>query len=226
MKPLHAKLVLGGAMLGLLVAATGFERCPQVVGFAQTGSEYLAPGQLLAAQVTGPAVNMGHVSGMPGNGRSLRAIGVVYKLNDSRKIPPIAHLPHQALAMASVQVPQQEIAARKADDLVQRQVHGTAASSPRMVQTLARVSSARNSSRTVSDSEPSQPAGVVTQWVVVTAWQNGQATRMVFATARAADGAGQAAADLGAASEESTSAESGPSFAAVPVRGGWLVFRL
>jgi beta-lactamase regulating signal transducer with metallopeptidase domain len=34
MRPLHARLVLGGAMLALLTAAAGLERCPQVVGFA------------------------------------------------------------------------------------------------------------------------------------------------------------------------------------------------
>ena len=49
MRPLHAKLVLGGAMLGLLVAATGFERCPQVVGFSvsersDSGSDRRGPG--------------------------------------------------------------------------------------------------------------------------------------------------------------------------------------
>jgi hypothetical protein len=42
MKPLHAKLVLGGAMLGLLVAATGFERCPQVVGFSDGSVQHAA----------------------------------------------------------------------------------------------------------------------------------------------------------------------------------------
>lgn len=35
MGPLHAKLVLGGATLALLIAATGLERCPQIVGFAE-----------------------------------------------------------------------------------------------------------------------------------------------------------------------------------------------
>jgi hypothetical protein len=96
-----------------------------------------------------------------------------------------------------------------------------------MVQTLARVPSVRNSSRIVSDVEASRPASVVTQLFVVTAWQNGQATRMVFTTETTADAEGQAAADPGAATiEQKTPAESGPSFAAVPVRGGWLVFQL
>ncbi len=34
MRPLHARLVMGGAMLGLLAAATGLEHCPRVVAFA------------------------------------------------------------------------------------------------------------------------------------------------------------------------------------------------
>jgi hypothetical protein len=36
----------------------------------------------------------------------------------------------------------------------------------------------------VSDEAPAQPANGTMQWVVVTTWQDGQATRMVFTTAR------------------------------------------
>ena len=66
------------------------------------------------------------------------------------------------------------------------------------------------------------------QWVVVTAWQDGQETRMVFTTARTSSAAGQAASSDPAptAGEQVRPSEQGPRFAAVPVRGGWIVFQL
>jgi hypothetical protein len=216
MKPLHSKLVLGGAMLGLLVAATGFEHCPQVVGFAQASSATVAHedrSQAIAVDETA----RNRASRVTDNGRP-RAFGVIFKAPSKQQILPAAQEAHQTLAVASVPA-----SGESAADLVQRPIERTA----RMVQTLARVPSVRNSSRIVSDVEASRPANVVTQLFVVTAWQNGQATRMVFTTETTADAEGQAAADPGAATiEQKTPGESGPSFAAVPVRGGWLVFQL
>jgi hypothetical protein len=73
----------------------------------------------------------------------------------------------------------------------------------------------------VSDEAPAQPANGTMQWVVVTTWQDGQATRMVFTTARVSNKAPMVEQDgAGPASEQV------PSYAAVPVRGGWLVIQL
>jgi len=91
----------------------------------------------------------------------------------------------------------------------------------RMVQTVAQASAARNVSRTVSDEVPAQPANGMMQWVVVTTWQDGQATRMVFATARVSNKALMVEQD-----GEGPASEQVPSYAAVPVRGGWLVIQL
>lgn len=39
MRPAHARLVLGGALLGLVGAMAGLEHCPQVIGFASNAQE-------------------------------------------------------------------------------------------------------------------------------------------------------------------------------------------
>ena len=227
MKPLHSKLVLGGAMLGLLVAATGFAHCPQVVGFARGSSSTVAHGNQW--QLThGDETAMNGAPGLIGtNGKAVRALNVTYKASKIRQMPLIAHVAHQTLAMTSMPVRQQAVD-EQAGDMVQRPVERAASGSARMVQTSARVSGVRNASRTVSDVEPSQAAsGLVTQWVVVTAWHNGQATRTVFTAATATDAEQKTDAKPdAAASGHASPAESGPSYAAVPVRGGWLIFEL
>jgi len=43
MRPAQARLVLGGAVLGLVAAAAGLSRCPQVVGFSQGAAVASAP---------------------------------------------------------------------------------------------------------------------------------------------------------------------------------------
>lgn len=227
MKPLHVRLVLGGAMLGLLVGVAGLERCPQLVGFAQGGSDTVAAHeqQWLPTQVAGNAMNGGPGLATTVNGRSIRALGVVYKAAENKQIPLISDVAHQTSATAAGTGSRQGVDVQ-AVDAVQRPVERATDSSARMVQTSARLSGTRNPSRTVSDAEPEQPANVMMQWVVVTTWQDGQATRVVFTTARTADATAQATTDPGTAGEQTAPTEQGPSYAAVPVRGGWLVFQL
>ena len=222
MKPLHSRLVLSGAMLGLLVAATGFEHCPQVVGFSQGGSPAVAQGDRWQP-AHGDETAMNAAPGLLVNGRPVRAFGVAFKVPGNRQISPIMHVTHQSLVATSAR---QEVDALAGETA--RPVERAAGSSARLVQTVARVSGARNPSRTVSDVEPSQPASGVTQYVVITAWQNGQATRVVFTTGGTSDAAGQeTAADPGAAAPiQMERREQAPSYAAVPVQGGWLVFQL
>ncbi len=215
MKPLHAKLVLGGAILGLLVAATGFERCPQVVGFSNQSAQTVARGeQWQSTQRVSTALT----------GRPFLALSVTHKTSERRKIQPIVSVTHQTLTMASDSSRRQSADFEGADQ-VQRPINRGADGSARMMQTTAAVSSARNRSRTISDAVPAQPTDVVVQWVVVTAWQDGEGTRMVFTTARTSGAAGQeTAADP--ADGQARPSEQGPRYAAVPVRGGWLVFQL
>ena len=218
MKPLHAKLVLGGAILGLLVAATGFERCPQVVGFSNRSAQMVARGeQWQSTQRVSTALT----------GRPFLATNVTYKTSERRKIQPIASVTHETLTMASDSSRRQSEDFEGADQ-VQRPIDRGADGSARMMQTTAPVSSARNRSRTISDAVPAQPADVVMQWVVATAWQDGEGTRMVFTTARTSGAAGQeTAADPAPTPDgQARPSEQGPRYAAVPVRGGWLVFQL
>ena len=214
MKPVHARLVLGAAMLGLLVAATGFERAPQLVGFSYRSPQAVAQGgQWQAGLSKSAGVNAG----------SFHAVSVVYKVSQTRRIQPVVHVAHETMAVASE--PAQRQNADGAGDKVQQPVARSADGSARMVQTAAPVSGAWNGARTISDAVPAQPANVVTQWVMVTTWQNGQATRIVFTTASATGQ--ETAADPGVtASEQAAPLEQGPRYAAVPVRGGWIVFQL
>ena len=222
MKPLHAKLVLGGAMLGLLVAATGFERCPQVVSFAKDGSETVAHGQQwLPAH--GDETAMSGAAG-PVNGRKFRAVGVVYKSYDSGGMQTSFHVTHEIRAVASDSSSRQDAASEAGDKSLRLDAPSPsrrADGSVRMVQAMAPVPAARDRSRTVSDESPAQPANEMVQWVVVTTWQDGQATRMVFTTARVSNQAPGVGPD-----DEGPGSGEVPSYAAVPVRGGWLVIQL
>jgi len=221
MKPLHAKLVLGGAMLGLVVAAMGFERCPQVVGFAKDGSENVAGAQ----QWTPTHGDKAAMNGAPDLG-SFRAVSVVYKTREKSKINVSANVPHQVIAAASGRMLRS--ASTGGGDTIQPPVTRGAGGSARMVQTNAPVSGELYRARMISDAVPAQPANVVTQWVVVTTWQGTVGTRMVFTAMRAPE-AGEQGTGAGTGAtvgEQAVPSGQGPRYAAVPVRGGWLVFQL
>lgn len=222
MKPLHAKLVLGGAMLGLLVAATGFERCPQVVSFSNGSAETVLHGPHWLPTHGDETATIGTAG--PVNGRKFRAVGVVYKSSDTHGMQAAIHVTHEIPAVVSDSSQRQDAAGEAGDKSLRldtplpgRRADG----SVRMVQAMAPVPAARNRSRTVSDESPAQPANEMVQWVVVTTWQDGQATRMVFTTARVSN----QAPGVGPDDEGPVSGEV-PSYAAVPVRGGWLVIQL
>jgi len=241
MKPLHARLVLCGAMLGLVVAATGFERCPQVVGF-ETGNRAQGPGNRTAASgsvvadaqqwlpthgdkaAMNGAPSLGN--GAPGRG-SYRAVSVVYKTSEKRKMQVIANVTHQVTAAASWSGLREDSNTAGGDGTVERVVDRAADRSARMVRTGAPVSSDRSGARSISDTEPVQPASVVMQWMVVTTWRDGVGTQTVFASTRMTGSASQeTAADPGSTASEQAAPQQGLRYAAVPVQGGWLVFQL
>lgn len=229
MKPLHSKLVLGGAMLGLLVAAAGFERCPQVVGFAKDGSETVAHGQ----QRLPARGDLAAMDGAPGlnSARQFRAISVIYKASQNRQIPLIAHVIHQTVTLRPMARSE-----GSADSVVQRSTEQGVDGSARMVQTRAAVSLEPLQQPTLRDeaTKNGPPRYVqaesqrTVQWVVVTEWQDGIGTRMVFTTARMSGAAVQETPTdpMAATSEQAVPSEQEPRYAAVPVRGGWLVFQL
>jgi Zn-dependent protease with chaperone function len=224
MKPLHSRLVLGGAMLGLLAAATGLERCPQVVGFADDGSQAVAVAQR-RIPTHGDETAMNGAPGVKG----FRAISVVYKANQKREIQPIVGATHETLAVAP-DASRRQSAELVGADKVQQTVERGADGSARMMQTAASASLDSKRHPTLSDEtgKDGPPRFVEAQWVVVTTWQGGQGTRMVFATEKVFGTTGQeTAADFGTiAGEQSVPMEQAPRYAAVPVRGGWIVFQL
>lgn len=215
MRPLHAKLVLGGAMLGLLAAATGFEHCPQVVGFSSANAQTVA-------QTGGDQVTDRHPAAF--GGAHVLAFDVSQNKSNVSHIALVPHVSHETLAVA-IQPPVQP--QRVAEGVVRGNegISRADSNSAHVIQTLASVPAPHNRPRTVSDVEPSQPAGVVMQWVVVSTWRGGEETRTVLTTANVPN------ASPGTVPAQSASEQSGPSeqvrpYAAVPVQGGWLVFQL
>ena len=94
MRPVQAKLVLGGAMLGLLGASAGLERCPQVIGFAPSGGTQTAG---LADARTDAALP---------NRFGYRAVvyrPIRHNIND---LPVKTNVPHENLLKATVGSPE------------------------------------------------------------------------------------------------------------------------
>lgn len=217
MRPLHARLVLAGAMLGLLVAATGFERCPQVIGFSAGSAPAVASEsqwQPLRGEETG-------VNRAPIRGRD-----VVYRAHVHNRIQPVAQAAHETLAVA-LEPKTRKLAFTETMAKEQRGVAHAPANPVRMVQTVAPVS--QHGPTSVSEKAPAQPANLLMQWVVVTTWQDGNGTRMVMTTASLPPVAGSAVPmqQAQAAGRQPAAAQQVyPAYAAVPVRGGWLVFQL
>jgi hypothetical protein len=216
MKPLHARLVLGGAMLGLLGGAAGLERCPQVIGFAPAGAQNVA-----RAEQWQPA--RGGQTAM--NGASIVRVHAVQMVIGTKVIQQNPNVPHETLLMTPEQTSGQSTLTESSPNGLRGQ-DKTSADPVRMVQTKAVDSGRRNRSSSISDVEPSRPAVGAVEWVVVTSWQdeNG-ASRSAMTAARAPDGA-QAADNASDVQQQQPRSEEVHPYAAAPVRGGWLVFQL
>ena len=224
MKPLHARLVLGGAMLGLAVGAVGLERCPQVVGFAPTTTQKdasLARGaeQWLPAHGVETATSQTPIV-------RTKAVQITISTNEIRQTPNASH--ETFLVARDPSVPQ---APQRNESPSEPKQHDRTTSNPvRMVQTMERDSSRRGPSRSISDVTPSRPADGLTQWVVVTSWQGQDGSRMVLTTARSLpkeiSDAPPATGDAPELEQHQQRPEQFHPYAAVPVQGGWLVFQL
>jgi beta-lactamase regulating signal transducer with metallopeptidase domain len=219
MKPLHARLVLGGAMVVLLGAATGLERCPQVVGFAPMQEREVANAarEVRAAafsrdpyQAVAVRADMGH----SGQGKEV-AQAVPGKTQESNGMQANADVPHETILKASMPDGRGSAAA-EAVGAVRKTTNDTGRQPARVVRAVAE---GRKVSRSVD--APSSEEVVITQWVVVTSWQSSDGARMVRTIAGGSDGTQGA----GPAMQSWPSEEVYP-YAAVPVRGGWLVFQL
>jgi len=204
MKPLHARLVLGGAMLGLVVAATGLERCPQLVGFSSAGSA----GNREQGTGIGAPPRFGY-----------QPVMMRVQVRQEQDWKPIGdgvrsaqnHLSSSELERKQEVQHESVTVAHEHETNVSQKVPVADATRPaRLIRAGA------------TDSQRSQGGDVVvTQWTVVTSWRGGYGSRMVMTTARVSDIA--PAADQ---ESETPAAQEAPRYAAVPVRGGWLVFQL
>jgi hypothetical protein len=236
MRPVQAKLVLGGAMLGLLGASAGLERCPQVIGFAPPGGTQTAG----LADVRTDAV-------LP-NGFGYRT--VVYRpiRRSSNGLHGKADVPHENLLKATVSSagPREPGAREVAAQPVKAQAVGGGFG---VRATLLRASAERPGSQTASakmssgarvhavlmvqrataSAAPEADDGVA-RWVVVTSWQGADGSGVISRVVMTA--AGTQVSSSGAARTTSDGEAAQPSqqvhpyYAALPVRDGWLVFQL
>jgi beta-lactamase regulating signal transducer with metallopeptidase domain len=181
MRPVHAKLVLGGAMLALLVAAAGMERCPQLVGFAPRNSE----------QGTGTR-ELATASGE----RGVVAREVVWREPAHRDVVAMDGAPREAVAHSRFSTGAKVAEARVAGRLTAAggEATGDVAEDPRI------------------------------ETVEVTTWERQDGARVVLTTVRAREVSGTQDSRLEGEHEQPV--QQIHPYAAVPVRGGWLVFQL
>jgi beta-lactamase regulating signal transducer with metallopeptidase domain len=219
MKPLHARLVLGGAMLGLLVGAVGLERCPQIVGFASGNGPRVARADQRSPARGDAAVLV--------EARSVK-VRAPLSVNGMR---PSLNVPHESLLLAREPIDPENT---QSPEPKPKTVARVAAGTVRMVQTSADSRSRGRTTKAISDVEPSQPATGAMEWLVVTSsWQGADGSRMVLTTARSS-GLPKELSDAPASTGDAPELEQRPQassdevhpYAAVPVRGGWLILKL
>jgi hypothetical protein len=197
MRPAHAKLMLGGAMLALLTAAAGLERCPQVIGFASAPQ--------MNASVTAPTL--------------VRSLSTGYQLQQVVFHAPMNHATGDSVRNRAADL---SLKASRAHSVAARDRIASVALKlvPRPRQPRAvNVSDVRSSGQ-----RQSADASVL-QWVLVTSWQREDGERVVLTSARMSDG-GVPVAMTQVVGQLPTVQDQFHPYAAVPVRGGWLVFQL
>jgi hypothetical protein len=236
MGPLQAKLVLGGAMLGLLGGVVGLERCPQVVGFTTS------PGQSVAVATPGGVRAGAGYQAVVFRGGVRFNNDLAQRMNTSR---------YAGQAVASV-VRADETRPDGLKPRVEGDVYGTAEAVPLSktgyVETKARLMGSPSSDRAdtksadrieVSERDAAgarsiaalrvrragQTGDAAVEWVVMTSWQGADGTQMVLTMASNLKARGKAVRHQVVSDTEPFAYQVYP-YAAVPVRGGWLVFQL
>jgi len=243
MRPLHARLVLGAAIIVLLSAAAGLERCPQMVGFASNSGEVA-----IASEPVRPDFRVRDGYSYQAVVFHPRALGspvfdsrafhspVFHSQNDSTsRLGTTAIVAREVNATgrpgrhAHAPVPAMHalLQASQTEGAEARGMTGAASSQ------LLRSEDVSYSDATFNDAKSQSvvaQAGTrtVVQWVVVTSWRGDDGSRVVLTTLRTAS---MPSAD-GVVPDRSTSTNArGPQdqvhpYAAVPVRDGWLVIQL
>ena len=206
MRPVHARLVMAGAMLGLLVGAVGLARCPQVVAF----SERQGVGSREQGVANGALV---------GVGSGFRVEAVVFHPDAPRGGMGLEPTHRDRAAMngaPGVVTPQKLVSQRQ----------------PTLREVAAKDGPPSSGGRPLRSgggspiSREEQPRFV--RWVVVTSWDGADGSRMVLTTASVpATAARDDEQPQPLAEEQSPQPPSQVHpYAAVPVRGGWLVIQL
>jgi hypothetical protein len=208
MRPMQAKLVLGGAMLALLTAAAGLERCPQVVGFAAT--------ETLDAAMPNPAAkNVARGAGGMYQAVMFHEPAQPAAFARGSLIPTHAARLHSARGLATSEAPR-EMAADYAVPAVS--VFKTGSRNVSFgAKNVVESRQGQGDAETVDDA--------VVQWVVVTSWRREDGARMVLTSAQTADAGGHVVRTQSLSQSAPEQIQDHP-YAAVPVRDGWLVFQL
>jgi hypothetical protein len=210
-------------MLGLLAAAAGLERCPQVVGFAPSADGTAVANEPVRlnygtreaygyqAVVYHPAIvpsSAASMSRMPANaGREMKFA------RRSAQSTAVSTAAGKYLLQASVAEPS------GVDD------RGVASDTAAVRGQQVSASDASFEEVKFQNVEARAQARSVVQWVVVTSWRGDDGSRMVLTTVRTASPASVAADGSDAADAIAPQDQVHP-YAAVPVQDGWLVIQL
>jgi len=240
MRPVHAKLVLGGAMLGLLGGAVGLERCPQVVGFAPASDQnamVVAPAQVVKIR------GLGYEAAISRGGGSALV---------SNKLAIGTNVSHEVLLRASVSGGAGETGPQRRKQQVESGVYSGAEAVPFIKTDVVErqnlmagetdLAESRRASRVertranlvetrYSDAAPlyrrrGQAADGAVEWLVVTSWQGADGSRMVFTMTSGPNVGEKVTKQPVVVNDSERSAYEVYPYAAVPVRGGWLVIQL
>jgi len=182
MRPVHAKLVLGGAMLALLVAAAGMERCPRLVGFEAGNRE----------------------QGVGNSRQGIAAREVVWREPANGDGAAMQWVPRVVTAHSRVAAQTKVWESRPFD-----RIKASGGSPGLVLEQVPRAEMAPDPR---------------VEMVEVTAWEREDGARVVLTTVRTREFAG--AQDLRLDADDGQPVEQVHPYAAVPVRGGWLVFQL
>jgi beta-lactamase regulating signal transducer with metallopeptidase domain len=202
MKPLHAKLVLSGAMLSLFAGAAALDRCPQLVGFSPAESPATAQTASIAAPTRIATRTSAHYQYQ----------AVVFhpqsRITPNPSSPtPGAPSSRNKIAQSGVIAPHKQPSLSVPVRLIAYRV--IADSAPSINRKVSRTPD--------SDSDAQIPAEMVR--VVVTAWERPDGSRLVLTTVSRTAGTTPAAA------QPHPIPQAHP-YAAVPTRDGWLVLQL
>jgi Zn-dependent protease with chaperone function len=233
MRAAHARLVLGGAVLGLVASAAGLSRCPRVVGFSEVGS-------------AGTAVASGSQAGLADRPEyravGLKATNIYGHNNDLQQRSKVSHEILLAAAIPSLN-------GRYGDKILCRglkpeamrgsmpglkpgPISGTRAAVDGLGvrASLAAQRQPTLRDKTAKDGPPNEVAG----WVVVATWEGADGSRLVLTTFDASNPPNAwsplttrpAVREAPAAIDDQAQPSQVHPYAAVPTRDGWLVIQL